>query len=160
MGEDLTQKDKENLLEAAKTFRALNTFNPSLVTTAFGEGRCYQGIGQLEIAEANYRQAIENGKIDKSEPAQLTVPEAHFRLSQVRFQVGDYESALQEAAAAVKAHPDSPNYLEARAAALVQLKRFKEADKDLHAALALDPVHKASLALHQLVQAELHSTKP
>ena len=124
-------------------------------------GRCYQVLGDYENAGARYEQALLNEPLDQSEPAKLTIPETHYRLSQVLFDGRkNWEAAFKEADTAVKAHPNSPNYLEARARALVQLKRFKEADRDLHDAIVLDPNHRASLLLHKLVESELHKGKP
>lgn len=152
-GGELTQEEKANVLQAAKDFQALSIFNPTFVTHAFGEGRCYQAVEAWEAAEAQYRRAILNGELDHSEEGKMTVPEAHYRLSQVRFHFGDYENALEEADRAVKVHPDSPNYLAAKASALIQLNRLPEAAKIVQQALALDPTHRQSLELQKLLAA-------
>lgn len=159
-GEDLTQEERVNAMKAANDFQAMNIYRPSMVFSEFAEGRCYQAVQAWDLAEAKYRQAILNGKFDKSDSANLTVPEAHFRLSQVRFQAGDYENALEEASRAVRAQPNNPDYLACRASVLIQLRRYDEASKDLQQALTLDPAHAKSEQLQKLLDLERQRTNP
>jgi tetratricopeptide (TPR) repeat protein len=153
-GEEITEKEKDQLYKAARLIDNANRVSPEKTIPFLGAGKAYMLAGDLEMAELRFRQAINNAQFDASPGAKETGVEAQYRLSEVRFELHDYEGAFESANHAVKAVPDGIEYLTARAAALIQLKKYKEADADLHAALKLDPTYQKAIGLHKLLEAE------
>jgi tetratricopeptide (TPR) repeat protein len=151
-GEEMTAEDKAKLLDAARIIDNADRYLPAAVIPYLGAGKAYQFAGVLDVAQARYEQCLANVPGHKTDPiAVQTGTEAHFRLSQVQFALGNYKLAVQEADKAVKEEPGAPRYLSGRANALVQLKRVSEAKRDVKQALNLDPNDRVALGLHKLL---------
>jgi tetratricopeptide (TPR) repeat protein len=153
-GEELSRDEKEQLLRAAALIDNADRFLPDRTIPFLGAGKAYLLAGDLEMAEIRLRQCIDNARFDKTPGAKETGYEAYFRLSQARFQLGDYEGARDAATEAIKGEPAGVMYLLARARALIQLKKYVDADKDIHAVAALDKTNKEAESLHKLLEAE------
>ncbi len=153
-GDEPTVQEKESLIKAGKLIDNANRLMPEKAIPFLGAGKAYMLAGDLGTAEERFRQSIENAAFDKTPGARETGFEAHYRLSQLAFKLHAYEAALDEADKAVKGEPNGPEYLAARAAALIQLKRYAEADRDIHAAVKLEPGNKEATRLHALLVLE------
>ena len=149
--EELTEEDKQALVKSAAQFQALVDYEPSKFAPYLALGMIYRGIGNLEKAEQMLRQCILNIPPSNEEAIHMTSAEAHYQLSRVLFDSGNYEQALAEASTAVESHGDNPNYYFGKASALVQLNREKEAKEALKIALKLDPNHRLATGLQKLL---------
>jgi len=168
-GQELSAENRASLQKSVGLVESLNGFQPNASATHVLAAKIYQALGNNVAAEERIRQAIFNGEEeikmantqgDKIRAQQLgpAVVEAHYMHSQLLLTQNDYEGALHQANHAVSSAPNSPDYLVARAAALIQLKRPEEALKDVNAALALDKTHKRGLQLLKLL--DLASAEP
>ncbi|MEZ0325526.1 MAG: hypothetical protein ACAH95_06445 [Fimbriimonas sp.] len=153
-GDEPTEQEKDTLYKSAKIIDNANRLLPDRTIPFLGAGKAYMLAGDLETAELRFRQAIHNAAFDKTPGSRETAFEAHYRLSQVRFKLRDYEGAFEEADKAVKGEPNGPEYLLARASALIQLKKYDEADRDIHAAVKLEPSNQEAIGLHALLALE------
>jgi len=163
MGEPLSPEELVDLRHAAGLVDSLNAFQPTIFAPYLLAAKVYQLLGKTETAEQRVRQSILNGNaelkacldnkdIRRADEVRLTLTEAHYVRSVLLVQMREYSIALDEANAVIESVPNSPTYLSARASALVQLNRVAEAKRDIAAALKLDPNHKTSLALKQLIE--------
>jgi tetratricopeptide (TPR) repeat protein len=151
LDEELTVDDKTNLTSAAAQFEGLVAFEPKLFAPHLALGMIYRGLGNLDSAEKNLRQCLTNLPEDKTEPVRATANEAHYQLSRVLFDKGDFNGALDEANKAVKGDRLNPNYFVGQASALAQLNRKADAIRSLNAALKLDPEHRRARGLMNLL---------
>jgi tetratricopeptide (TPR) repeat protein len=155
-GGEPTDQEKATLLDAARIIDNADRFLPNRTVPFLGAGKAYQFAGQRDLAEARYLQCLANLPYDsKDDPAiKETGYEAHYRLSQIYSDSQDYKKALTEADAAVKGHSDAPDYLVAKASALIQFKRIAEARPLLEAALKLEPTHEKAKGLLVLISGQ------
>lgn len=159
-GEEITAEERAKLLQAIPHLEAMNAYAPVKVGPYFVLGQIYQITGDVEAAGRAYEQSILNEPIDTEErdnPAlKATVIEAKALLSEVLLEYAIRQSqsgakpatlkplrerALAWAEQAVKAQPDAPRYLAAKASALLALGREEEAKAAILAATAADPTH-------------------
>ncbi|RYG88653.1 hypothetical protein EON77_00340 [bacterium] len=159
-GEEVSNEERAKLLEAIPHLQAMNAYAPIKVGPYFAMGQIRQIRGELDEAGRSYEQAISNEKADweeqKNPALHATVTEAKALLAETlldyaiqRQQAGAppeelkmlRERALSWADQAVKAQPDAPRYLAARASALLALNRNEEARAAVLAAVASDPNH-------------------
>ena len=154
-GNDLTDEDRKALREAVKLFAALNSFKPSQIGPYLGAGKAYTLLGDDENAERCLQQLLNNVPLyADNETGHKSEVEAKYLISGIRFRQQKYNEAYAFADEAVKAVPDAPNYLVARASAAIQIKQIKQAKEDVAAALTLDPNHKKALQLATLLKAQ------
>lgn len=118
-GESISEDDKAKLREAEKYFEAMRLYNPTVVQSNFGAGKCFMLIGEKERAAERFEQAVMNKDIDqdKSKPNfNLTVYESMALLSEVTLDLAVEEIANQNSlsqandmvgAAAAKKRSDS-----------------------------------------------------
>ena len=149
--EPLTPEDRSNLSKATSQFQSLGAFEPNLFAPYLGLGMSYRGQNEPEMAEKMFRLCLERIPLSTSPEIVQTSAEAHYQLSRALFDQKKYDFALAEAATAIETVHGDPNYLTARAAAYMQLKRLDEARKDLNEALKLDPNHRRASALKKLL---------
>ncbi|MEZ0326679.1 MAG: tetratricopeptide repeat protein [Fimbriimonas sp.] len=154
-GEALSDQEKDQLFTAGRLIDNANNLLPDRTIPFLGAGKAYMFAGDYGLAEQRFRQAINNVPFDKGTPqAQETGYEAHYRLSQLRFNIHDYKGAVEEATAAINGQPQGVEYYVARASALIQLKKYKEADFDLHSALKIEKDFQPAIRLHKLLEME------
>jgi Flp pilus assembly protein TadD len=151
LDEELSESEKANLAEAATEFEALVSYKADQFAPHLALGMIYRGLGNKDAAEKNLRQCLENLPEEDSLPVRATKNEAHYQLSRVLVDKGDFQGALVEAAVAADADPQNPNYQVGKASALAQLDRKPEAIRALDHALKLDPNHKRARGLKKLL---------
>jgi len=151
LDEELSESDKANLAEAATEFEALVSYKADQFAPHLALGMIYRGLGNKDAAEKNLRQCLENLPTEDSLAVRATKNEAHYQLSRVLVDKGDFHGALAEAEVAADADPQNPNYQVGKASALAQLDRKPEAIKALDHALKLDPNHKRARGLKKLL---------
>lgn len=149
--EELAPSDKQALTEASVQFQALVDFEPGQFAPYLALGMIYRALGNLESAERNLRQCLNNIPASDDPSIVATKAEAHYQLSKVLFDNADYQGAGREAELALQLDQENPNYFVGRASALAQLEKKKEALKDLDSALKLDPNHKRARGLKKLL---------
>lgn len=95
--------------------------------------------GSIALKQENYREAIEqfDAALETSEQSE-GVPKSDHRLARVHndrgdawYSLGDYERALRHYEEAVAPQPDHPVYYINRAQALMGLRRYVDAERDL-----------------------------
>lgn len=169
-GEAISDAEKEKLRQALPHLEAMNAYAPIKVGPYFAIGQIRQILGESREAGIAYEQAISNGPADYEEKGnknlELTVVEAKALLSETLIQYAIEQSqagasaaelktirerALSWADEAVKAQPDAPRYLAAKANALLALGREEEAKAAIIAAAAADPNHFKVRPLTSLV---------
>ncbi len=150
-GVSLDDTDLRKLREASPLIDSLGRYHPTNIVTFVYAGKIYQLLGDAEVAEARFKQALANEKNDLSQAGVDSVIEAKAAYSQLLVLSGKYAEAFKLADAAVKGHPESPSYLAARASAEVQLKDLAAANRDLDAALKLQPDFVRALRLKKLL---------
>jgi tetratricopeptide (TPR) repeat protein len=153
--EPLTEDDLKNLREAGALLQGIINYEPGVVHPYVGAGLIYRALGAGDKAETLFTRAVNNGRILADEQSKLSVAEAHYNLALIQIERRNYSQAVEEANQAIEAVPNSPNYLSARASAYIQLKKKREAMRDIRTALQLDPNHKRSLGLKKLLTAAL-----
>jgi tetratricopeptide (TPR) repeat protein len=153
-GGELTDEDRAQLREAAKLFDAMNYFMPRKIGPYLGAGKSYALVGDDVTAESRLQQLLNNVPLYENNAEGIRAAmEAKFVLSQIRFRQGKFQEAFALADEAVKAHPDIPNYLIARANAEVELRRIDDAKNDVGQALLIDPQHTQGRRLAKLLLA-------
>ncbi|CAN5481742.1 hypothetical protein BH11ARM1_BH11ARM1_04870 [soil metagenome] len=153
-GDDLTDQDVATLIESGKKLDNANRFQPNRVVPFLYAGKAYQFANLPELAEERYKQCLANLPYQPKDvdPKILqTGYEAHYRLSEILFNRGDYKTSLDEAMKAMTGEPESPDYLAATANALIQLKREPEASVLLTKSLTLAPKHRMSVGLAKML---------
>lgn len=150
--EDLSEADKSNLIKAANMFEAIRAYEPEKFAPYLGLCMIYRALGNTEKAEQYIRQCILSLPASQAPEIRQTAAEAHYQLSRVLFDEKKYPEALAEASTADQTIGDNPNYLVAKAIALVQLKREKEAKVELAKALKLNPTNRRATGLAKLLR--------
>jgi len=150
--EDLSDADKSNLIKAANLFEGIRAYEPNKFAPYLALCMIYRALGNTEKAEQYVRQCILSLPPSQAPEIRQTAAEAHYQLSRVLFDEKKYAEALAEAATADQTIGDNPNYLVAKAIALVQLRREAEAKSDLAKALKLDPKNRRALGLKKLLK--------
>lgn len=156
-GQKPSPADLKNLRAASDMVDRMTAFQPLASNFFFLSGKIHQILGEPQLAERGFRQCLllypADAESRPTERVQIvqTGAEAAYRLSLLLFSHGQIKDALQSADAAVKAFPNAPNYLVARAAALNELRRVDAAKKDLMQALALDPKNANAAALLRFI---------
>lgn len=95
-GGSITEDDKAKLREAEKYFEAMRLYNPTVVQSNFGAGKCFMLVGEKERAAERFEQAVMNRNIDpeKDKPDfNLTVYESMALLSEVTLDLAVEEIA-------------------------------------------------------------------
>ena len=151
LDEELTEMDRANLSEAATEFEALVAFKPDQFAPHLALGMVYRGLGNPGAAERNLKECLRKLPKEESLPVKATKNEAHYQLSRILTDKGDYREALAEVEIAALSDPQNPNYEVGRASALAQLGRKSEAISALDRALKLDPQHRRARGLRKLL---------
>jgi len=170
-GEELTAADKATLVQVAKDFESMITYEPRRCGPNFGAGKAYMLLGDFEHAAERFEQCAINEAVDPAKDTselKATVIEAKALASESLIEVaanymttgdkdllarvpGIYNHAYALADEAVKAIPNSAKYLLARGQALVNLKKVEDAKSDIAVALALEPDNSKARSLGILV---------
>ena len=158
-GDELSADDKKNIEVALKEFESMITFEPRRCGPNFGAGKSYMVLGDFQRASERFEQCVMNELLDPAKDSpelKATVIEAKALAAECLVEVaaqyaasgdkdlmarrtGMYNRAFALSDEAIKAIPNSPKYLLARAQASINLKHIPDAKKDVAAALALDP---------------------
>jgi len=149
--EELNADEKKNLVKAANLFEGLAAYETSNFAPHLALGMIYRGLGNLDVAERHLQQCLLNLPGTDTPEIKETAAEAHYQLARVLFDRQEFDNSLAEASTACDSSPSNPNYIVARASALLQLKREKEARVELDKALALDPENRRGLGLKKLL---------
>jgi tetratricopeptide (TPR) repeat protein len=156
-GQKLSEDDLKKLREAGEIVDKMILYSPVLTGLQFLSGKIHHVLGEDTIAADRFEQCTQ---VAANEIAQhpnektaigQTAAECGYQLSQIQLLRGKIKEALAQADAAVKAVPNSPDYLTARASALNELRRTDEAKKDLAQALKLDPSNARARGLLRLI---------
>jgi tetratricopeptide (TPR) repeat protein len=123
-------EDYEQAVLNASMFIFLNpTYSPAYYVRALS----YQSLEQPENALADLEQALEYAPTVEAEA------EHHLVTADIYIQQEDFESALDEIAAAIEANPEMPNAYFSRARLYASQERFEDALDDYNQVIALAP---------------------
>ena len=158
-GEELNTDDIAKLREATKLIDSLSRFKPTNLVTYLYAGKAYRMLNDTEPAKERFLQVIANADFDKSDDGKAIVAEAQYEASQLlilseksaKEYDADIAKAYDFANKSVLAYPSSAIYLSARASVEIQLKKTDSAEKDLSAALVIDPTCRQALLLKKLL---------
>ena len=156
-GQKLSEDDLKALRQAGDMVDKMILYSPVLTGLQFLSGKIHHVLGEDTIAADRFKQCtlIADNEISQhlNEKAAIsqTAAECGYQLSQLQLLKGQIKEALASAEAAVKAVPNSADYLTARASALNELRRTDEAKKDLTLALKLDPSNSRARGLLRLI---------
>jgi len=156
--------DSDRLDEAVELVGRLSERHPQAPPTAYLRGRLALAQGELEEAEAAFRQAlaldsgllpaqwrlcqtlVRDGRLEEAEAALVRLvelapedPEAHFRLGGIRYELGKYQEAVERLAEAVRLHPTLAAAHRLLGLALGAAGRAGEGVRCLRQAVALEP---------------------
>lgn len=149
--EELNADEKKNLVKAANLFEGLAAYETTNFAPHLALGMIYRGLGNLDVAERHLQQCLLNLPGADTPDVRETAAEAHYQLARVLFDRQEFDKSLAEASTACESSPSNPNYIVARASALLQLKREEDARVELGKALALDPENRRGLGLKKLL---------
>jgi tetratricopeptide (TPR) repeat protein len=155
-GEKLSSDDLSKLRDAAKLYEQLSGFAPTKMAPYFASGRIHLLLGEHQVAEDKFKRSIANSAHESNSAnvrkvEQLTA-EAQFFLAQCLLLDENWESAVATVNQALKARPNTPNYLYVRARARIQLRDLKGAEADLSAALRVEPGNPSCRGLLRFLQ--------
>jgi len=151
VGEELDQRQKDDIHRAIKIMDNMNSFRPSEAAGFFEVGLLNYIVGDSDTAKERIQQALNNAQLTpnlktKMEQANLegVIADSYHILALIAFDHQDYDSALKEVIASLTYvttnHLSRPNIYVARARIEVQLKQNDLAQKDLDSAFAMDPL--------------------
>jgi len=163
-GDSVNDNEKDNLREAANIFKGVTAYDPTKFGPYFGEGKIRYAIGEYQTAFDLMQQAIVLAPPPNPKPSLeviQAVAEAHYISSRCLFFLGRYSEAVQAASLAMTMAPSSPDYMIAKASALIEDKSSDE--KEVKAredtakllvvkALGLDPQNKDALRLAKFLK--------
>lgn len=154
-GEELTEKEKADLAEAARLSEGMADYKPYNFATHMLAGKCYLALGQPQKAELKLREALATIPADSSVPMLVSSRAELQRLHSLAFERnGAYEEAERAAQEAVDAFPDNPDYLAQLASAKIQIasrESLKGAEDAIAHALEIDPENKRAKQLKTLL---------
>lgn len=157
-GEDLDQRQKDDIRQAVKLLDSMNTFKESEAAGFFESGLLDYLVGDTDTAKVRIQQALNNAKITpnlKTPTAQASlegvIADSHHILGLIAFDRHDYDTASRELDEAIKVvtdnHLSRPNIYVARARVEVQLNKLDQARRDVRQAFAMDPSCPQALKL-------------
>jgi tetratricopeptide (TPR) repeat protein len=122
-------KDK-HLDEAAREMQAYNSASFGGAEVGFVMGELFRNQGQWDAAVAVYIQVL------TEDPS---FPEAHTKLSYIRYRTGDYEESLREAEAAIEKNSANPEAHKNAGLALESMRKFDAGEKEYREAIRIKP---------------------
>ncbi len=153
--EPLDSQEKSDLQEAARLIEGLANFKPTNFATHFLAGKVYQALGDHERAKIKLKECLSTlAPGSQDENIRHMEAEALALLALSLERTGVVEEALAAAEEALKLYPDNPNYLAAKASALIQMGKPEEAHRAVREALARDPRHARALQLDRLLHSQ------
>lgn len=100
-------------------------------------GDCYQALGRIDAATADFRAAFDSDPSDLTVRTRLSV--AHYNMATALFNEGHFADAALEFSTAISLNDKVAHFFAGRAQAHYQLSNFDEARRDFKEALRLDP---------------------
>ncbi|MDR3689478.1 MAG: hypothetical protein P4L46_08880 [Fimbriimonas sp.] len=163
VGDDVDQKQKDDLHRAIKILDNMNEFKQTEAAGYFEAGLLYYIVGDSDTAKQRILQALSNAQLTPNlttaaQQANLegVLADAHHILGLIAFDHHDYNTAMQEVDLALdhvkKSHLIRPNIYVCRARVELELKKTKQAQEDIEAALASDPNSPQALRLKDFIQ--------
>lgn len=158
-GESLTDPEKDNLREAANIFKGVRAYDPTKFGAYFAEGKVRYAVEEYDEAFKLMQQAIVLAPPPQPPPPLAviqTIAEAHYVSSRCLFFMGRFAEAAEAAKLASTLAPSNPDYMTARASALLEVKSpvpaERQADENeakvlVVKSLGRDPEHKDALRL-------------
>ncbi len=167
-GKELSPDDLTKIAKCAKIFDGIIKYQPQYVQPYFSAGRCYELVGQKQVAKERFEQAIRNLGFENTEQGRVVAMESNYRLSQLLNESGEQaaalpyiQTALKEITEVLKDPAQKPAqdqlhgiYWVGLAKIQVQQKKISEAKQSLDKALTISPGQPGAIALKKFLESE------
>lgn len=152
-GDELTEKDRADLRESSKLFRALVSFDPLQFAPHLALGKIEYALGNLAEAKKSLDQGMKLMPERGSRETIIVAGAARDDLANVALLQGDLDEAEANALDALSLIQGEPSFLATYASVLLQKGRVKEAQEQIDRALERQPQNKRALRIQRLIRA-------
>lgn len=154
-GQEPTDKERADLVEAARLAEGLINYKPNNFSTYMLAGKIYMALGEFHSAEVKFRDCISAIPEDAAVPVLIAGRAQAFSDHGAAFEkLGAYEEAAVEYQKALEIEPNNPNFLSQLASANLQIgseESLAIARASVTRAMEIDPKNPRAMGLKNLL---------